>query len=42
MDVDAPTRPPGGRLNVVAADTKTLVAFASAPELESFFTWNLP
>lgn len=40
MDVDARTA--GGRLNVVAADTKTLVAFASACELESYFTWKLP
>jgi len=35
-------RTPGGRLDVVAADDTTLVAFSSASELGYFFTWKVP
>ena len=32
----------GGRLDIVGADTKMLLAFSSTPYLENFFTWEVP
>jgi len=32
----------GGRLDIVGADTKMLLALRSTPDLENFFTWEVP